>query len=66
MIQVFRDYYGPVHKAFAALDPGGQQALEQEMMALLARHNTAGDGSLVVPAEYLEAVIIKRTPEVLH
>ncbi|KFI07866.1 class I SAM-dependent methyltransferase [Massilia sp. BSC265] len=66
MIQVFRDYYGPVHKAFAALDPAGQQALEQDMIALFDRHNTAGDSSLVVPAEYLEAVIIKRTPEVLH
>lgn len=66
MIQVFRDYYGPVHKAFAALDPAGQQALEHDMLALLDLHNTAGDNSLVVPAEYLEAVIIKRTPEVLH
>lgn len=66
MIQVFRDYYGPVHKAFAALDQGAQQAMEREITALLERHNTAGDNSLVVPAEYLEAVIIKRTPEVLH
>jgi ubiquinone/menaquinone biosynthesis C-methylase UbiE len=66
MIQVFRDFYGPVHKAFAALDPGAQQAMEQEMTALLERANIAGDNSLVVPAEYLEAVIIKRTPEVLH
>ena len=66
MIQVFRDFYGPVHKAFAALDPGGRQAMEQEMSALLERHNTAGDDSLLIPAEYLEAVIIKRTPEVLH
>ena len=66
MIQVFRDYYGPVHKAFAALDPDGQQAMEQEMTAMLEQHNTAGDNSLVVPAEYLEAVIIKRTPDVLH
>jgi ubiquinone/menaquinone biosynthesis C-methylase UbiE len=66
MIQVFRDFYGPVHKAFGALDPSGQQALEQEMTALLERANVAGDNSLVVPADYLEAVIIKRTPEVLH
>ena len=66
MIQVFRDFYGPVHKAFAALDPAGQQALEQDLMALLERVNIAGDNSLVVPAEYLEAVIIKRTPDVLH
>lgn len=66
MIQVFRDYYGPVHKAFAALDPDGRQALEQELTALLERHNTAGDNSLVLPAEYLEAVIVKRAPDVLH
>jgi len=66
MIQVFRDYYGPVHKAFAALDAAGQGALEQDLLELLQRSNTAGDASLVVPAEYLEAVIIKRTPEVLH
>jgi SAM-dependent methyltransferase len=66
MIQVFRDYYGPVHKAFAALDPGGRQALEQDLTELLERCNVAGDNSLVVPAEYLEALVIKRTPEVLH
>ncbi|MCA1247584.1 class I SAM-dependent methyltransferase [Massilia sp. MS-15] len=66
MLQVFRDFYGPVLKAFAALDPNGQQALEQDMLALIERHNTAGDSALVLPAEYLEAVIIKRTPEVLH
>ncbi len=66
MIQVFRDYYGPVFKAFGALDPAGRQALEQDLTALLERSNIAGDSSLVVPADYLEAVIIKRTPEVLH
>ncbi len=26
-LQVFRDYYGPTHKAFGALDPAGQAAL---------------------------------------
>jgi SAM-dependent methyltransferase len=66
MIQIFRDFYGPVHKAFAALDPAGRLALEQDLTSLIEGANTAGDNSLVVPAEYLEAVIIKRTPEVLH
>ena len=59
-LQIFRDYYGPTHKAFAALDPAGQNALEQDILALLGRCNTAGPGSLVVPAEYLEVVITKR------
>jgi ubiquinone/menaquinone biosynthesis C-methylase UbiE len=59
-LQVFRDFYGPTHKAFAALEPDGQQALEQDILALLHRFNLAGSASLVVPAEYLEAVITKR------
>jgi ubiquinone/menaquinone biosynthesis C-methylase UbiE len=58
-LQVFRDYYGPTHKAFAALDAQGQQALERDIIALLERLNSAGPGSLVVPSEYLEAVISK-------
>jgi hypothetical protein len=58
---VFRDYYGPVHKAFAAAGPDGGQALEQDINALLDRFNTAGPASLVVPAEYLEVVITKRS-----
>ncbi|RLM52900.1 SAM-dependent methyltransferase, partial [Halobellus sp. Atlit-31R] len=66
MIQIFRDYYGPVFKAFGALDAAGRQALEQDLTALIAGANTAGEGALVVPAEYLDAIIIKRTPEVLH
>jgi ubiquinone/menaquinone biosynthesis C-methylase UbiE len=59
-LQVFRDFYGPTNKAFAALEPDGQQALEQDILALLHRFNRAGNASLVVPAEYLEVVITKR------
>jgi len=59
-IQVFRDYYGPTHKAFAALDSGKQQALEADITTLLERLNVAGSQSLVVPGEYLEVVITKR------
>ncbi|MBL8325014.1 MAG: class I SAM-dependent methyltransferase [Rubrivivax sp.] len=59
-VQVFRDFYGPTHKAFAALDATGQQALERDVLALLAEFNTAGERSLVVPGEYLEVVITKR------
>jgi len=59
-IQVFRDYYGPTHKAFAALDAAKQAALEADLVALLHRRNVAGRDSLVVPGEYLEVVITKR------
>jgi ubiquinone/menaquinone biosynthesis C-methylase UbiE len=60
-LQVFRDFYGPVNKAFGALDSQGQAMLEREILALLGRFNTAGNASLVVPSEYLEAVIVKRS-----
>jgi ubiquinone/menaquinone biosynthesis C-methylase UbiE len=58
-LQVFRDYYGPAMKAFAALDLQGQMDLERDMLELLRRSNTAGAAALVVPSEYLEVVIIK-------
>lgn len=60
-LQVFRDFYGPTYKAFGALDPAGQQALAKDILALLERCNIAGSSSLVVPAEYLEVVITKRS-----
>jgi hypothetical protein len=59
-IQVFREFYGPTLKAFAALDAARQIALERDIADLLEQFNTAGKHSLVVPGEYLEAVIVKR------
>lgn len=59
-LQVFRDYYGPVNKAFAALDAAGQKALETDITALLDRCNAAGADSLVIPSEYLEVVIRRK------
>ena len=58
-VQVFRDYYGPTQKAFAALAPAGQEALEADLLALLGKLNTAGPSSLVVPSEYLEIIVTK-------
>ncbi len=59
-LQVFRDYYGPTHKAFGALDAAGQAALARDVTALLDEMNVAGPGSLVVPGEYLEVVVTKQ------
>jgi ubiquinone/menaquinone biosynthesis C-methylase UbiE len=59
-IEIFRGYYGPVVKAFAAIDPSARDALEADLYALLDRFNVAEDGTLVIPSEYLEVVITKR------
>jgi hypothetical protein len=48
-----------VLKAFAALDPSAQASLERDLIALIAQFNRSGDGSMVVPSEYLEIVITR-------
>jgi SAM-dependent methyltransferase len=58
-LEVFRTWYGPVLKAFAALDPAGQARLEADLLALIERLNRSGDGTMVVPGTYLEVVIVK-------
>ena len=58
-VEIFRTFYGPVHKAFAALPADGQAALESDLIALLRKADRGGAGGLVVPAEYLETVITR-------
>ena len=58
-LEVFRTFYGPMHKAFGALDAEKQEALAADLIALAERFNRATDGTLVAPSEYLE-VVIKR------
>jgi ubiquinone/menaquinone biosynthesis C-methylase UbiE len=59
-LDVFKTYYGPVLKAFAALEPAKQEELHNDLHALIVRSNRAGDGSMVVPSEYLEVIVTKR------
>jgi len=56
-LEVFRTFYGPMHKAFGALDAAQQEALAADLIALAERFNRATDGTLVAPSEYLEVVI---------
>jgi SAM-dependent methyltransferase len=58
-LEVFRTFYGPMHKAFGALDATKQETLTADLLALAEKFNRATDGTLVAPSEYLE-VVIKR------
>jgi SAM-dependent methyltransferase len=58
-ISIFRSFYGPTHKAFAALDQEGQARLSEGLSQLLERRNIGGPSASVVPGEYLEIVITK-------
>jgi ubiquinone/menaquinone biosynthesis C-methylase UbiE len=59
-VEIFRNFYGPTHKAFAALNPVDQLGFRNDLLALIGRMNRAEDGTMVVPSEYLELVITKR------
>jgi ubiquinone/menaquinone biosynthesis C-methylase UbiE len=59
-VDVFRSWYGPVLKAFEALPTEGQQRLEQDLLSLVHSFNRSGDSTMVVPAEYLEVVIVRK------
>lgn len=59
-MEIFRTFYGPVHKAFAALEEDRKQELDRDIRDLLNRFNEAEDGTLVAPSEYLEVVMTVR------
>ena len=58
-IDIFRSYYGPVLKAFAAIEPPARRALEADLHDLIGEFNTATDGTVVMPSEYLEVVVTR-------
>ena len=59
-LEIFHTYYGPVLKTFAALEPLAQVSLERELIDLVRQFNRSDDGTMVVPSEYLETVIVRR------
>jgi ubiquinone/menaquinone biosynthesis C-methylase UbiE len=58
-VEVFRTWYGPIHRAFGSLPPEGQGALATDLESLIDRLNVARDGTMVVPSPYLESVIVR-------
>jgi len=58
-IDHFRRWYGPTLKSFEAVGAPGAEALEADLLELIASLNRADAGTMVVPSEYLEAVLVK-------
>ncbi|MDX8346957.1 class I SAM-dependent methyltransferase [Cognatiyoonia sp. IB215446] len=58
-IGVFRELYGPVHKAFLALSAEGQADLAGAISELIAEFNQAKDGSVAIDGRYAEVEITK-------
>lgn len=59
-LDIFRTFYGPVHKTFGALDAAQQALLTQDLLDLIATYNVASDGTMVAPAKYVEVVITRK------
>jgi hypothetical protein len=59
-VSIFQNFLWPSPKAFAALEPTKREELQDDLHALIVRMNRAGDGTMIVPSEYLEVVITKR------
>jgi ubiquinone/menaquinone biosynthesis C-methylase UbiE len=59
-LEFFKCYYGPMNRAFASLDAEKQSGLEKDLLALLETFNTCKSGALIVPSDYLEAVVTRR------
>ena len=58
-LEVFRTFYGPTLKAFAALEAPGRAELERDILALIGQFNRSGDRSMVVPSDYLEVIVTR-------
>lgn len=58
-VDFFQTFYGPVHKAFLALDDAGKKALNDDILATIEQFNVAEDGTMAVPSEYAEIIIVK-------
>ena len=59
-LDVFRTDYGPINRAFAALDAAKQAAFTQDLLTLIDSRNRSGDPTLVLASEYLEVVIERK------
>ncbi|MEY2567653.1 MAG: hypothetical protein QOE35_2182 [Actinomycetota bacterium] len=60
----FRTYYGPIVRAWDALDETGRRSLEEQLVALAAAANRRSDGALAVPSDYVEVVVTRGTAAV--
>jgi hypothetical protein len=60
-LEISKAYFGPTNRAFAALDAGKQDELQADLTDLLGRMNRGGQDTLIVPSEYLEVVVTKRS-----
>ena len=60
LFETFKDYYGPMLKAWENQDDAGKESLRSAVVALANEHNRDQSGALTVDSEYVEVVATKR------
>jgi SAM-dependent methyltransferase len=58
-VEAFRTYYGPMVRAFAALDSDRQKQLTEDLLDLAGSMNRAAGPVMAVPSDYLEVVAVR-------
>ena len=59
VVEHFRTYYGPMNRAFSALDDARRDALRRDLEQLWTEHNSDTDGTTRYDSEYLEVVAVR-------
>lgn len=60
LVEYFQRNFGPVRKAFAALDEARGKSLRKALEANFSAHNLATDGTVWMAGEYLEIAAVRR------
>lgn len=58
-VDFFRTTYGPVHKAFLALDEPDRERLRADLATLATQFDRGPGPSVAMPSDYLEAVAVR-------
>ena len=61
VVEFFRQTYGPVQRAFAALDTEGQQVLRNDLEGVFSKFNRATNGTTSLESEFLEVIAIRNS-----
>ncbi len=59
-LEMLQTHLGPARQAFESLSPAERERLEGDLADLVKRMNRSGDGTMVVPSDYLEVVAVRR------
>jgi hypothetical protein len=58
-LEILKTHLGPTRRAFKLLEAAEWESLERDLADLVRRMDRSGDGTMVVPSDYLEVVAVR-------